>query len=179
VREHRGEQRRLFHSDPNRGVVTMPEYDPEFFLKSGYCPPVKVRLGEEALTTYERGHDQDAQFVKYLASITKTARECHAVDAQTLNIKVGIAGRVVAGPKGGAANISLPLRIAVVKQHGADVLYTEKFKVPVSLAAPDFAADFSQVFDQVTFTVGPDNRDLIVYVGFDEGPPPGAGKPTG
>jgi hypothetical protein len=162
---------RLFGpKDPNRGVATVQqEYGPEFFLKSDYCPPVEIKTGTEALVTYERNHEQDPGFIQFQGWVTKTARECHATAADTLTVKVGIAGRVVAGPKGGAGSVTLPLRIAVVKQHGGNVLYTEEFKVPVTLAAPDFAADFSQVFDQVVFKVTPDDRDLIVFVGFDQG----------
>ncbi len=42
----------------------------------------------------------------------------------------------------------------------------------MTLAAPTFGADFSQVVDQVTFQIGPEDRDLIIYVGFDDGKPP-------
>lgn len=170
---------RLFGpKDPNRAVATVQqEYGPEFFMKSGYCPPVQIRAGTEALVTYERNHEKDPDFVQFQGSITKTARECHAVDADTLTVKVGIAGRVVAGPKGNAGSVTLPLRIAVVKQHGGNVFYTQEFKVPVTMTPPDFTADFSQVFDQVVFKVTPDDRDLIVYVGFDQGDAPGG--PTG
>ena len=45
---------------------------------------------------------------------------------------------------------------------------------------PSDRADFrrrllSQVVDSVAFKVGPDDRDLIVYVGFDEGEAEGQG----
>ena len=122
------------------------------------------------MTVYERGHENETQYVRYLASITQTARECTMV-GDTLTIKVGIAGRVVAGPKGSAANVTLPLRVAVAKQFGGTApFYSELFKVPISLAAPTFGANYNQVFDQVTVTAGPNDRNLIIYVGFDEGP---------
>ena len=165
---------RFFGPKVNKGgVVTVKneDYDPEFFLKSGYCPPVQIRPGTEAMATYERNHEDDPDFVQYQGWITKTARECHASDADTLTIKVGIAGRVVAGPKGSAGSVALPLRIAVVKQDSDNVFYTEVFKVPVTLAPPEFGSDFSQVFDQVVVKVTPDDRDLIIFVGFDQGKP--------
>ena len=65
----------------------------------------------------------------------------------------------------------MPLRIAVVKQAGSAVLYSQLFKVPVTLAAPSFSSDYSYVTDQVVFNIAPDDRDLIVYVGFDESRP--------
>jgi hypothetical protein len=45
----------------------------------------------------------------------------------------------------------------------------------VSLNEPTYAADYKYVFDNVTFKIGPDDRDLIIYVGYDEGKPK---KPT-
>ena len=123
------------------------------------------------MVVYEKGHDGDAAFVRTQGSITDTARECHALDAKTLSIKLGIGGRILAGPKGGAGTVTMPVRIAVARQHDNSVLFSKAFPVTVNLTAPDFGADYSQVFDQVQVTVGPDDRDLIVYVGFDEGTP--------
>jgi len=146
------------------------EYQPSDFLKTGYCPPIIIRNGTENLAIYERGHDNEPAYVRYQASIGRTARECHTA-GNTLTVKVGIAGRVVAGPKGGAGSLTVPLRVVIVKQMGgAKPLYSQLFKVPLTLTAPEFGTDFSQVFDQVTAAVGPDDRDLIIYVGFDSGP---------
>jgi hypothetical protein len=162
---------RIFGQSVDAGGVTtvQQDYPADFFLATGYCPPVEIRAGSEALVTYERGHDGERNFITYQGSIADTARECHALDAETLSIKVGIAGRVIAGPKGGAGNVNLPLRVAVIKQHGSNLFYTEALTVPVTLSAPDYGADFAQVFDQVVFKVTPDDRDLVVYVGFDLG----------
>ncbi len=163
-----------------RGVSTVSQpFGPEFFLKSGYCPPVAVQADAATLVTYERGHQDDPQFVQYQNSITKTARECHPVDADTLAIKVGIAGRVVAGPKGTAGNVTLPLRVAVLSQHSDKVFFTKEYKVSVPLAS-DYTAEFSQVFDDVVVDVTEEDRDLVIYVGFDQGKTPaGAGRVTG
>jgi hypothetical protein len=162
----------LFKNDPNAGVTTVQQdYSPDFFLKSGYCPPVQVLPGTESLVAYDKGHEDDAAFIRSQSSITQTARECHALAADTLSIKVGVSGRVLAGPKGGAGTVTTALRVAVVKQHGGTVLFSQAYPVKVTLAAPDFASDYSEVFDQVTFKVAPDDRDLIVYVGFDSGKP--------
>jgi hypothetical protein len=146
------------------------QYTTEDFKQSAYCPPVQIRAGTGAMTVYERGHEADQTFARYQASINRTARQCSVANG-TLTVKVGIGGRVVAGPKGGAGNINLPIRIAVVKQVGGSSgpVFSELFKVPVSLAAPTFGADFNQVVEQVTFPVDPSDRNLIVYVGFDEG----------
>jgi len=153
--------------------VSAPKSDvtaADFVKKSDYCPPIQIRAGTATMTVYERGHENEKDYERYLASISQTARECTLV-GESLTIKVGVAGRVVAGPKGSAANITLPVRVAVAKQFGGTgPLYSELFKIPVSLAAPSFGANYNHVVEQLTITVGPSDRNLIIYVGFDEGP---------
>ena len=71
----------------------------------------------------------------------------------TLSIKVGVAGRILAGPKGGAGTVTMPMRIAVARQHDNSVLFSKAFSVNATLTAPEFSADYSEVFDQVAFKV--------------------------
>lgn len=153
-------------------VVTAPAKEvtsADFIKKNDYCPPIQIRAGTASMTVYERGHENETQYVRYLASITQTAREC-TMSGDTLTMKIGIAGRVVAGPKGAAGSITLPVRVAVAKQFGGTApLYSELSKIPVSLTPPSFGANYNQVFEQVTVTAGPQDRNLIIYVGFDEG----------
>lgn len=154
---------------PDGSAAPKPTTSSEGFGKATYCPPLQIRGGTEALTVYERGHENDPAFVRYLASITKTARECR-MDGGNLVMKIGVAGRVVAGPKGGPGSLTLPVRIAVAKQIGAKgPAYTNLFKIPVTVGGADFSAEFDQVFDGISFPISPDDRDLIAYAGFDEG----------
>jgi len=151
---------------PPKGEVSTSD----FIKRDNYCPPIQVRSGTSTIEVYERGHEKEQAYVRYLASISQTAREC-SVSGDTLTIKVGVAGRVVAGPKGSAGNITLPVRIAVAKQlGGTGPLYSELFKIPVTLSAPSFGANYNQVFDQVVVQAPPSDRNLIIFVGFDEGP---------
>lgn len=164
----------MFSPDPNRGVVTVQTEQTiptEMFLRQGYCPPVQIRPGAESFKVYERGGEDDPNSIRYQASVIETARECTAAGPDTLNIKLGVRGRIAAGPKGGPGNVTVPLRVAVVKQHGGTVLYSQKFDIPATFSASQFTVDFQQVFDQVTVQLTPADRDLIVYVGYDGGPP--------
>jgi hypothetical protein len=155
------------------------DYSPDFFLKSGYCPPVQIRPGTETLATYEKGHDGEPDFVRTQASMTSTARECNVIAPDTMVIKVGIAGRVVGGPVGKPEVVTVPIRIAVSKQSTGAVLFSQIYVTKVTLTAPSLAADLTQVFDQVSFKLGPADRDLQVFVGFDDKPDPKAkGKPV-
>ena len=81
--------------------------------------------------------------VVWQASVGKTAREClwdlqGGSDAQDRR-----SGRVIAGPKGGAATVSVPLRIAVVK-HKEAVLASEGFQLDVAIPAAGSTA-FTEV----------------------------------
>jgi hypothetical protein len=149
----------------------------EAYLNQGYCPPVQIRSGTESLAIYEKGHDGDQNYVRYQGSLTKLARECHYAGSALL-IKVGIAGRLTAGPLGKPGNFALPIRVAIIKQEDNNIFYSDVTKVPVTISAPSFAADFTTVVDNISFEVGPQDRDLIIYVGYDEGKPK-APTPTG
>jgi len=140
------------------------------FLKTQYCPPAAIRVGTEALVIYERGHEGDEQFIRFQGSLQTPVRECHT-EGDTMTVKVGISGRLIAGPKGNAGSFTVPLRVAVVRQHDNSVLFSGLQKAPVSLSAPNYASDYKYVFDNVTFKVAPDDRDLVIYVGYDEGKP--------
>jgi hypothetical protein len=154
-------------------IVSAPQSDPaqiDITKKSSYCPPIQVRAGTSTLEVYERGHEREQQYVRYLASISQTARECSMV-GDTLTVKVGVAGRVVAGPKGSAGSITLPVRVAVAKQFGGTgPIYTQLYKIPVTLSPPHFGANYNQVFEQIVVQAPPQERNLIIFVGFDEGP---------
>ena len=148
---------------PAKKVLTVEDFVDK------YCPPVNVRAGTEALTVYDRGHEQDPASVKYQGSITKTARECNQT-GDTMSIKVGVGGNVVGGPKGAPGSLTFPLRIAVIKQTSTTgkPLFSQLFKMPASLTAPAMRGGYSYV-QTITFHLTPDDHDLIVYVGFDEG----------
>ena len=152
-------------------TVSDSSVTPEMFLAQGYCPPVQIRPGTESIRIYERGHDGEAAFVRYQGAISTTARECRVVGPNTLSVKVGIAGRVTAGPKGGPGSVALPVRVAVVKQNGGNVFYSQAVNVAGAINPPQLSSEFAHVVENVTVQLGPDDRDLIVYVGFDEGAP--------
>jgi hypothetical protein len=165
----------------NKGLVTVQSddtYAPDMFIAQGYCPPVQIRPGTEALTVYEKGHQDDPAYIRFQASLGQMARECHGLGTDQLAIKVGVTGRITAGPKGGPGAVTANLRVVVVKQADNSVFYTQAFKVGTAVAAPNFDGDFTQVVDNIVLKLGPTDRDLIIYVGFDEGkpkPPPATG----
>lgn len=140
-----------------------------------FCPKTVIRAGTESYRTFEQGvkkDDPDAMnSLRFQATVTDVARECNYSGGQ-LNIRVGIRGRVINGPTGATGTINTPIRVAVVSVAN-DVLYSELHQVPVTIQEGGTNARFSFV-DGNIFLPAPEKPNLIVYVGFDEGPPSGS-----
>jgi hypothetical protein len=147
---------------PEPGQIDIRQY-----LGPNYCPELRILKGAELMRKYEKGHDNDAKFVVWQASVGKTARECLYDQQGGLTLKVGISGRVVAGPKGGAATVTVPLKVAVVK-YQEKVLAEEQYPLDVTIPA-DGATAFTEVKQIAVPAPGQGQRDYIIYVGFDVG----------
>ncbi|MCV6547823.1 MAG: hypothetical protein OIF56_11160 [Cohaesibacter sp.] len=133
---------------------------------TGYCPSVSVLGDTTYYQSFERNHDGDQRYLIYQGVITQTARECTNLGAE-MYIKVGIAGRVLAGPKGETAKALLPIRV-VIREVGGDVLYSKLHKVSAQITPPDRSALFAQIDDAIPIPT-PDKRNLKILVGFDSG----------
>lgn len=144
------------------------EIDVARYLGPDYCPELRIPEGTELMRRYERGHDDDPAFVVWQASIGKTARECRYDPQGNLALKVGVSGRVIAGPKGGPAAVSIPLRIGIVK-HKEAVLASQVYPLEITVP-PNGSTVFTQVPEIVVPSPGGD-RDYILYVALSEKEP--------
>ncbi len=147
-------------SAPEEGQIDVRRY-----LGPDYCPELRILNGAELVRRYERGHQDEAAFLIWQGSFGKTARECLYDQAGNLTLKVGVSGRVIAGPKGSAGEITVPFKIAVVKFKEA-VLASEGYAPTVTLPATG-STTFTEVKEITVPSPGSD-RDYIVYVGFDD-----------
>ncbi len=155
-----------------RGTTQEPkEIDPDLYRPINDCPPVTVRAGTETHVLM-RGRAGSPDAVGFQASISETAREC-TVSGDTLNIRVGVAGRFLAGRKGGSMSGKLPVRVAVVKD-GDTAIYSKLHQVPVSITPPATSMDWAFVDEQISV---PNTGVLRIYVGFDDGGKGSAGAP--
>ncbi|PTW62246.1 hypothetical protein C8N35_101286 [Breoghania corrubedonensis] len=145
------------------GGTTGPDVDPSVFAAQSYCPPIEVRADTYILAVYERGKQDQPEGLKYQGTIRKYARECDRVGNGEMAIKVGVSGRVVAGPAPTKGPVVLPVRIAVT---GADnkVLASQLIPVEVGLAESDGSAGWSRVIDDIRVPIEGATK---VYVGFD------------
>ena len=141
------------------------ELDVRRYLGPDYCPELRIQDGTELVRSYERGHEDDPAYVVWQASIGKTARECLYDPQNNLTLRIGVSGRVIAGPKGGAATVSVPLRIAIVK-HQEATLASEGYQLSVAIPASNSTA-FTEVHEITVPSPGND-RDYIIYVGLVE-----------
>jgi len=140
------------------------EIDIRRYLGPDYCPDLRVREGTEMLRRYERGKQDEAGSLIWQASIGDTARECLYDLEGNVTIRIGVSGRVLAGPKGGPGVVNVPLRIVIVKYEEA-VLYSELKPLAITIPASNSTV-FRNVYEATVPSPGRD-RDYLIYVGFD------------
>ena len=134
--------------------------------RSGYCPKIEIRSGTQSFRKYAKPNEPSRNSVLWQASIGETARQCQDGPDGKLSIKIGVSGRVIAGPKGAPGDVTVPVRVAVVKFQEA-VLSSELHKEKVTIGT-DLTTGFSRVY-QVDVPDPGGDRDYIIYVGFDDG----------
>lgn len=159
---------RLFDrgGQPQQAAAGAPQVDQSYFAAVAQCPAVEIRTGTESMTVYDRGDEVPAN-VRWQASIRETARECRQAGG-VITIKVGVAGRVAAGPKGREGQVKVPVRIALTLNDD-QVAFSKLYDIPVTLSPPSIAGDFTHVEDTISVPVPADGQRLHIYVGFDQG----------
>ena len=135
-----------------------------------YCPQTVLRAGTETYDIYPKGvskGDEGASAkLKFRATISDIARECNTAGA-FLNIRVGVRGRYLSGPAGEPGSYTMPLRVAVTQ--GDTVLYSQLHQIPAEIQPGKLNGTFSYVDSNVSIPK-PEDRNVLVYVGYDEGP---------
>ena len=160
-----GKRAKLSAAEKTDTAGNPDEIDVRRYLGPDYCPELQVREGTEMLRRYERGKEDDPGSIIWQAAIGETAREC-LYDAQgNVTIRIGVSGRVLAGPKGGPGAVNVPLRIVVVKYQEA-VLYSELKQLAITIPAENSTV-FRNVYEVTVPSPGRE-RNYLIYVGFDE-----------
>ncbi|MDB5642020.1 MAG: uncharacterized protein JWN07_1337 [Hyphomicrobiales bacterium] len=124
------------------------------------CPVVDVLEGG--------GHMQigSGSGLRQQFTIGDTSRECTVVNGQ-ISIRVGVSGRVVAGPAGGPGSFTIPIRVGIRREDNQQIVTSKVFTVPASIPAGSSSSTFAFVSDPVTvpFTREEANEDYMVVVG--------------
>jgi len=101
-------------------------------------------------------------------TITRTARDCTRTGDQ-ITARIGIQGRVIAGPAGAPSTLEIPLRVAVV-QGGVQekTIATKAYRTTVSMSE-DGSVPFALVAEDLVYPVPPGaaGDSYIFYIGFD------------
>jgi hypothetical protein len=132
------------------------------------CPPVTIRAGASTYAVGAPGKEAVGNDLRYQATISRTARDCTRTGDQ-ITARIGILGRVIAGPAGTPATVEIPLRVAVV-QGGVQekTIATKVFKTTVTMNDSG-SVPFSLVAEDVVYPVPPGaaGDSYIFYIGFD------------
>jgi hypothetical protein len=132
------------------------------------CPVVKIRAGASTYAVAPPGKQPTATDLRYQATITRTARDCTRSSGQIV-ARIGIQGRVIAGPAGAPPTVEVPLRVAVVQTGVHEkVISTKVYRTTVSMAE-DSSVPFSLVGEDLTYTMPPNltSESYVFYIGFD------------
>jgi hypothetical protein len=151
-------------------ATTEASADPEAidirrYLGPDYCPELRIREGAQLVRRYEPGHIDDPAYVIWQASLGRTARECLYDLQGNLTLRIGVSGRVIAGPKGSPGTVSVPLGIVVEKYQEAE-LAAETLALSIDIP-PGNSTTFSEVREITVPSPGTD-RDYLIHVGFGE-----------
>ena len=133
------------------------------------CPPVAIRAGASTFAVGAPGKQATGSELRYQATITKTARDCR-LNGGDIVARIGIQGRVIAGPAGAPATVEIPMRVAVV-QGGVNekVIATKAYRTTVTMSSEEGSEPFTLVADDLVYPVpsANDADKYVFYIGFD------------
>ena len=132
------------------------------------CPPVSIRAGASTYAVAAAGKQPVGNDLRVQATITRTARDC-TKNGDQITARIGIQGRVIAGPAGAPSTVEIPLRVAVV-QGGVQekTIATKVYRTTVSMSE-DGSVPFALVAEDMVYPVplGAAGDSYIFYIGFD------------
>jgi hypothetical protein len=133
-----------------------------------YCPPVSIRAGASTYQVAAPGKQPVGNDLRFQATITRTARDC-TYNSGEITARIGIQGRVIAGPAGAPSSVEVPLRVAVV-QSGVEekTIATKAYRTTVSMSE-DGSVPFTLVAEDLVYLAprGAAGDSYIFYIGFD------------
>ncbi len=127
------------------------------------CPPIKVRLGGEAIFSYAQNRVGDARALNYQAVIDGQSRNC-VVSNGLITVKMGVVGRMLLGPNATEKSTTLPLRFVVERNEVA--VFSQLYEIPLTVTPPSRSEEFVKVVENVAIPyLG--GEDIVIWVGFD------------
>ena len=158
----------LFGGKPDEPAQTAPQPGAPPAESDLTCPPIAIRAGASTFAVAAAGKQAVGNDVRFQATIGKTARECNLSGGE-ITARIGIQGRVIAGPAGAPPSVEIPLRIAVVQGGVTEkVIATKAYRTSVEMTE-DGSVPFSFVADDLVYPVptGGNGDNYVFYIGFD------------
>ena len=133
------------------------------------CPVIQVEGGLRDTTVYEGNRVGNSKAVIHRGEITKTARECK-FGGGVVQVKYGVAGRVLLGPKGKPGTIALPFTMQVFDK-AKGKLTAEPFTVNVTITRENPISYFAVVRDvSIPVKEGTVPGDYSITIAFEKQP---------
>src|SRR6266705_3113479 len=132
------------------------------------CPPVSIRAGASTYAVAAPGKQPIGNDLRYQTTITKTARDC-TLNGGQITARIGIQGRVIAGPAGAPSSVEIPLRVAVVQSGVQEkTIATKVYRTMVAMTEAG-SEPFSLVAEDMVYPVpqGAAGDSYVFYIGFD------------
>jgi hypothetical protein len=132
------------------------------------CPEVKIRAGASTYAVGLPGKQAVGGDLRFQASISRTARDC-TINAGQITARIGIQGRVIAGPAGNPPTVEVPIRVAVVQSGITEkTIATKVYRTTVSMTEAS-SVPFSLVADDLVYPAPPGalGDSYVFYIGFD------------
>jgi hypothetical protein len=159
----------LFGGKSDEAPAATAPANPEGQIPSDLtCPPVSVRAGASTYAVAAPGKQPVGNDLRFQATITKTARQC-GYDAGVITARIGIQGRVIAGPAGAPSSVQVPMRVAVVQGGvGEKTIATKAYQTTVNMTESG-SEPFTIVVEDLTYPApsGSAGDNYIFYIGFD------------
>ena len=121
------------------------------------CPQVVIADGGAAIRA-QTGTDSGS--LRHQISILKVARECTATGGGGFTLKVGVEGRVLLGPSGGAGTYYATLGTQVLR--GTTVVARRSARVGGTVSANQGGSDFSYVEEGIVVPPGRGEVEVII-----------------
>jgi hypothetical protein len=142
---------------------------PETQTDSGLsCPPVAIRAGASTYAVAPPGKEPAGNDLRFQATIGRTAREC-SINAGVITARIGIQGRVIAGPAGAPPSVQVPIRVAVVQGGISEkTIATKAYQITVNMTETG-SEPFTLVAEDLAYPApsGAIGDSYIFYIGFD------------
>src|SRR5260221_2890629 len=132
------------------------------------CPSVSIRAGASTYAVAAPGKQPIGNDLRYQATITRTARDCTQTGDQ-VTARIGIQGRVIAGPAGNPPTVEVPIRVSVVQAGVQEkTIATKVYRTTVSMAEGS-SVPFNVVAEDLVYPVPPGAAadSYVFYIGLD------------